>query len=272
MTGVVPDMQWPSVPVEYPAEAHAPDGTLWWQLKQTPGKKRPFGDEQKIAAYLAYHVAKGGTFTMRSLRAALGADTIPNDAEHLNRRLRNLRTRDKWVIPSAKDDATLSHDEYRVRELGWHPGSGVTRPRNDAPSDATRRKVFARDKSICQVCFTPAGEPYVDMPDRVARPTLGHRVPGKRLDSRATVDELQTECARCNESVRDELFDPVTLPEVMPTIRNLKRAEKSELLAWLEARQRTPSRVEQVYADARRLSASERESLVTELRTMTGDA
>jgi 5-methylcytosine-specific restriction endonuclease McrA len=252
----------------YPPEAYAPDGTLWWRLKLTPGKQRRFGDEQKIAAYLACHVGKDGIFTMRSLRAALGEDTIPNDAEHLNRRLRNLRTRDKWDIPSAKDDGSLAHDEYRVRVIGWQPGTGVARPRNDTPSDAVRRRVFARDKSICQVCGAIGGEPYDDMPDKTVRLTLGHRVPGKRLDSRATVDELQSECSRCNETVRDELFDPVTLAEVMPTVRNLKRQEKAVLLSWLEAGRRTQERVEQVYADGRRLSADEQAELQRQLRIM----
>lgn len=256
---------------QYSAEAFAPDGTLWWQLKVAPGMKRRFGDEQKISAYLACHVGEGGTLTMRGLRAALGEAAIPNDAEHLNRRLRNLRLRDGWDIPSAKDDGSLAHDEYLVRKIGWHPGTGRPRPKADAPSDATRRKVFARDKSVCQVCFTPGGEPYVDMPDKTARLTLGHRVPGKRLDSRATVDELQTECARCNETVRDELFDPVTLPEIWPTVRNLPRQAKKELLRWMQDGKRSVSRAEQAYADVRRLSQGEQQEALQRLARMVGD-
>lgn len=256
---------------EYSSEAFSPDGTLWWRLKMTPGKNRPFGDEQKIAAYLACHVGRNGIFTMRGLRAALGEDTIPNSAEHLNRRLRNLRLRDGWDIPSAKDDGSLAHDEYQVCKIGWHPGVGVARPKNDAPSDATRRKVFARDKSVCQVCFTPGGAPYADMPGKVARPTLGHRVPGKRLDSKATVDDLQTECARCNETVRDELFDPVTLLEVLPTVRNLRRQDKVELLSWMQAGRRPVSRAEEAYANLRRLSRAEQEEAMQVLSRMVGD-
>jgi 5-methylcytosine-specific restriction endonuclease McrA len=256
---------------EYSSEAFAPDGTLWWRLKMTPGVKRPFGDEQKISAYLACHVGKNGIFTMRGLRAALGGGINPNDAEHLNRRLRDLRLRDGWDIPSAKDDGSLAHDEYRVRKIGWHPGTGVRRPPNDAPSEATRRKVLARDKSVCQVCFTPGGEPYADMPGKVARPTLGHRVPGRRLDSKATVDELQTECARCNETVRDELFDPVTLPEILPTIRNLRRQDKVALLRWMQDGRRSVSRAEQVYADLRRLSQAEQHEAMQVLGRMVGD-
>lgn len=255
--------------VSFPPEAYAPDGTLWWRLTLAPGaKKRRLGDEQKIAAYLACEVGRGGIFTMRSLRTALGADTVPNDAEHLNRRLRTLRLRDGWDIPSAKDDGSLAHDEYRVRKIGWHPGTGKARPTNDTPSDKVRRLVIERDKNTCQVCYTRFGDSYVDRPEKVARPTIGHRIPGKRLSKSATVDELQAECARCNEPVRDELFDPVTWPEVSPSMRNLPRSEKAQLLDWLEGGERKPSRAEGVYADIRRLSDAEQVVALVELQRM----
>jgi hypothetical protein len=114
-----------------------------------------------------------------------------------------------------------------------------TRPVNDVPSDAVRRKVFERDKSMCVICGTPSKEPYNDLPEKTARLTLGHRLPGKRLTRKATVDELQAECGRCNETVRDEIFDPVTLPEGLPSIKGLKRRDKERLLQWLEAGMRT---------------------------------
>jgi 5-methylcytosine-specific restriction endonuclease McrA len=253
----------------YPPESYAPGGTLWWQLETWPGSKRRFGDEPKIAAYLFY-LGVGAGFTMRSLRAALGDETIPNDAEHLNRRMRQLRLRDGWAIPSARDEA-VGVDEYRIRKIGWHPGTGLPRPKNTAPSAVTRRKVFERDRRVCQICFTPGGEPYPDMPDRKARLTLGHRIPDKRADSSATVDELQTECAYCNETVRDELFDPVTLEQLRPGVRSLKRVEKAQLLKWLKDGRRTPRRVEDVYFSTLRLRPSERDDLIAELRAATGD-
>lgn len=254
----------------YPPEAYAPNGALWWRLKTVPGGKRRFGDEQKIAAWLAFNRSAGETFTMRELRTALGEDQLPNDAEHLNRRLRTLRSRDGWVIPSAKDDGSLSHDEYRVKKIGWHPGTDEPRPKADLPSDKIRRLVFERDKWTCVVCGVGAKEPYDDTPHKAARMTLGHRIPGKRATSQASVHDLQTECARCNETVRDEIVDPVTLPEILPTVRNLRRADKVQLLQWLEQGRRIRTKVEDVYADARRLSAGERESLLAELRAMVG--
>lgn len=156
----------------YPPEAYAPEGTLWWQLKVAPGmKKQPFGDEQKIAAYLAYHLGEGAVFTIWDLRTALGEKTVPNNAEHLNRRMRTLRGRDGWSLPSARDER-LGVDHYRIRKIGWHPGCGSPRPKNTRPSEKTRRKVFERDREICQVCGIASNEPYPDLPERQAKLTL----------------------------------------------------------------------------------------------------
>ena len=257
----------------YGPEAYAPDGTLWWRLRHKPGStKSRFGDERKLAAYLACHIGPGNVFSMRMLRDGLGDAMERNTAEHLNRRLRELRLRDGWRIPSQKDDATLAQDEYRVEVVGWHPGTGAPRPVKDVPSDRTRRLVFERDKLTCQICHTMAGEPYIDLPEKIMRPTLGHRIPGKRLTRKATPEELQTECARCNESIRDELFDPITLVELLPRITRMKRASKERLLAWLEMGHRSKDSEELAYADARRLTAGERELLREELQRMVGSA
>jgi len=255
---------------EYPPEAYAPNGTLWWRLTIRPGSATArFGDEQKIAAWLAFNREVGQTFTMRQLRAGIGEDQLPNDAEHLNRRLRALRLGDGWQIPSQRDDGSLAVDEYRVRAIGWHPGTGSSRPASNMPSDKVRRKVFERDRWTCAVCGVASKEAYDDIPDKTARMTLGHRIPGKRLEKTATVDELQTECSRCNEAVRDEVFDPVTLPEILPTVRGLPRNEKRLLLDWLRAGRRPIGKLERVYADARRLSEVEVRQLVSALGEMT---
>ncbi|MEU0532247.1 HNH endonuclease [Amycolatopsis tolypomycina] len=235
-----------------------------------PGTKQPFGDEQKLAAWLAFNCELGDVITMRQLRAAIGGEDGPNEAEHLNRRLRMLRQRDGWQIPSARDDASLGHDEYRLDAKGWYPGSGKARPRLDTPSDSVRRQVFERDGRACVVCGVAAGEMYDDRPGRRVRLTLGHRVPGKRLDREVSVNELQTECARCNETVRDELPDPVTLPELLPRIRKLPRADKRTLLEWVRAGERTKSKVDLLYVEIRRLSAAERSLMIENLEKGAG--
>lgn len=254
----------------YPSEAYASNGWLWWQLKFWPGTKRRFGDEQKLAAWLAFNCELGDTITMRQLRAALGEDDRPNVAEHLNRRLRVLRQRDGWEIPSARDDGSLGHDEYRLDVKGWHPGSGSSRPKDHAPSDTVRRQVFERDGRACVVCGVSAGEHYDDRPGKRARLTLGHRIPGKRLHRGVSVNELQTECSRCNETVRDELPDPVTLPELLPRVRKLPRADKQTLLNWLRAGERGRTPLDSLYAEVRRLSAAERNQMIGDLEKGAG--
>ena len=252
----------------YPPEAYTVDGVPWWRVEREPGKKRDLGAEQKITAYLRFCVGKGGTFTIRQLRQALGSETIPDDAEHLNRRMRELRTRDGWTINSQKDEAALDHDQYRIVKIGWYLGSGLARPKKSVPNDMTRRRMLERDNHTCVICGIPSGEPYPDMPSKRARMTWGHRVPGKRLGRDTTLDDVQTECARCNETARDELFDPVTLPEVLPTIRNLPRKEKALLLQWLRDGRRPTNSLDQAYANARRLSEQERAELLSHLTTM----
>jgi hypothetical protein len=252
----------------YPEEAYTTDGLLWWRAATAHGQRRPIGDEIKIAAYLRFHVGKHGTFTIRELRRALGQEAVPNKAEHLNRRMRQLRTRDGWVINSQKDEAALEHDQYRVVQIGWHPGAGTARPASDAPSDMVRRRMLERDNHICVICGIPAGERYPDLPHKIARMTWGHRVPGKRLGKNTMLDDVQTECARCNETARDELFDPPTLPEVMPAIRNLPRKDKAMLLDWLTAGRRPTGALDLAYGSARRLSSTERSQLVRHLTAM----
>lgn len=253
----------------YPPEAYDDEGTLWWERRFWPGTKRRYGGERKIASWLAVNVDEGATFTMKDVRAALGDEAVPNDQEQLNRRLRRLRP-DGWILPSYKSQSGLSTSEYRLERRGWHPASREPRPRQDQPSARTRRLVFERDKQTCVICGTRATESYDDLPDVKARMTLGHRIPGNRAGAAATVDDLQAECARCNETVRDEIVNPVTLPEVLPTINNLKRAERADLLKWMEQGRRSASRVDQAYADLRRLSRAEQQAAIEELRRMVG--
>ena len=87
---------------QYPPEAFAPDGNLWWNLATWPNRKQAFGDERKIAAWLAFNKKLGDRFTLPELREALVDGLKNNDAEHLNRRLRALR-KDGWSVPSGNE-------------------------------------------------------------------------------------------------------------------------------------------------------------------------
>lgn len=113
------------------------------------------------------------------------------------------------------------------------------------------------------------GLPREGPEERTARLTLGHRIPGQHADRTACEDELQAGCALCDEGVRDHMPDPVTLAEVRPGIRQLRRQDKAHLLAWLSAGKRSMTRLEMAYASARHLRPSERAALITDLTTAT---
>ncbi|WP_396712057.1 HNH endonuclease [Microbispora sp. H11081] len=205
---------------------------------------------------------------MTDLRRALG-DNNPNNAEHLNRRLRRLR-RDGWRVPSNVDDRTLPVGTYRLEAKGWHPGLG-TRPRSEEVSAADRRRVFDRDNWRCVVCGVGSGEPYPEDPASRAVLTVGHRIP-RDLGGSVEIDNLQTECKRCNEPLRQELGLPETLAELLPQVRRFTTADLKTLLSWLQAKQRIRTRVDTAYDRARRLSEGEQELLKqTLLKMIQGD-
>ncbi|WP_167140211.1 HNH endonuclease [Diaminobutyricimonas sp. TR449] len=246
---------------EYPSEAYAPDGTtLWWELDRWPDKpKQKYGGERRLAAWLAFNVEVGETFTMPELRAALGDGVVPNEAEHLNRRLRKLRE-DGWELPTRKDDGSLPPGVYRLDAKGWHPGEG-DRPRGNSVSQGVRRRVLDRDNSRCVHCGVAAGEPYPGEPETSAVITIGHRVPNAHGGSSSDLNNLQAECKRCNEPVRQALRSPETLEELRPDVLSLKGDEAKKLESWLLAGHRLRDRVDAIYDRVRRLSAGEREEL-----------
>lgn len=270
-------LEWPAIPcdvnpdqeIHYPKYAYAPNGMLWWKLDKHPTTNRKFGAEQKLAAWLACNVGVGETVTMRDLRAALG-DVVPNDQEHLNRRLRELRQRDKWSIPSNKDDGSLPVGTYRVEVIGWHPGLGTPRAKGKGISQSTRRRVFDRDYSRCVVCGVGRAEEYPNEPGSRAALTVGHIIPSDFGGSSADMDNLRTECKRCNEPVRQEMRAPESLEEILPDVRKLKKAELQKLLTWIQAGQRTRDRVDHVYDRVRRLNSSEILVLKERISIMVG--
>lgn len=255
---------------EYPADAYSPNGVLWWQLKTHPGKKTRYGDELKLCAWLQFNTEVGSVVTMRELRAALGSKVVPNDAEHLNRRFRKLRQRDNGVLPSNKDDASLSVGVYRVDAKGWHPGLGTPRAPEKKISQSVRRRILERDGSRCAVCGVGNGEEYPNEPGSKAAMTIGHIVAVDHGGSSADLNNLRTECKRCNEPVRQEIRRPETLQEVLPDIRKLPREDKRKLLSWLRSGQRTRDRLDVVYDRARFLSPDERNELLVLLTRMSG--
>lgn len=246
----------------------SPDGkTPWWQLEKEPGTKRKFGGERRVSAFLYFELKEGDSFTMRQLREAVGISGEPESAEHLNRRMRRLRDHG-WVIDSHNDDRSLGTDTYRLQKKGRRYWLGE-RSTQQKVSAKTRRLVFERDGNTCVVCGVRAGDPYPEDPGVRARMTVGHRVPAGRLGG-ARVDDLQAECSRCNETVRDIVRNPERIDEVKPSIKGLKKKDLQELEEWLSAGGRSRTLVEDLYTRIRRLSAPEQEEALRYVKQTLG--
>ncbi|MCH0570928.1 HNH endonuclease [Streptomyces sp. MUM 136J] len=209
---------------------------------------------------------------MRELREKIGGD-VAEDAEHFNRRLRNLR-KCGWILPTNRDYSSIPVGYYRLDQKGlriWLKSE--PKPRN-AISMKTRRLVLDRDGNRCKVCGVGDGESYPGEPATHAKLTIGHRIPQERLHGRSVsddIDNLRTECSRCNEPVRDEMPDPERFDEVLAEIRRLKADDRKKILAWLRQGERSRSRVDMAYDRARKLSYEEVKELIARLESQLRD-
>lgn len=254
---------------DYPSEAFAPNGELWWELAIAPGRKtQKFGVERKLAAWLRFNKKVGDTFTTKEGRLALGEPDIPNADEHFQRRLRQLR-KDGWVIPSTKYDPSLAREQYRVDTIGWYPGCGVDRPKRPSVSASTKRKVFDRDGSMCVVCGARSGEPTLDDPDRTVRLTVGH-VLSDDYGGSADIRNLRSECSDCNEPMRSEGRKPESREEIETAIRKLRTGQRVRLAQWIEARRYIRDDAEEVYDRYRQLTPGDQEAVRKAIKQLAG--
>ena len=211
---------------------------------------QPMGTVKKLSAYLWFNVDEGQTFTMADTRKALGIEGQTQS----DRRLRDLREQG-WVIVGYKDDNSLPMNTYRLEKKGQRLWLGEKLER-DVVSNRLRREVFDRDHNTCLICGIYAGDEYPDLPGSKARMTIGHRIPNQRLGE-ATLENLQTECSRCNETIRNLLDNPEIVEDVLPLIDLLPLSEVKTLLSWLELGQRTQNAIDVTYSKIRRLSLNE---------------
>jgi hypothetical protein len=243
-----------------------PNGVEWWKPGCVIGNRK-LGAERRIASFLWFKLNVGDLFTMKLLREELGDGEDAEAAEQLNRRLRSLR-KDGWILDSIKDDRSLPTDAYRLERKGKKIWLGEPRE-NKSISQRTRRLVFDRDGYRCVLCGIGGSEPYPGEPDSKAKLTVGHRLAQERSGS-IDLENLRTECARCNEPLRHELRNPESLDEVLAEIRILRKTDLQLLLEWMQTGARSRSKLDRVYDRARLLSPAERVQLITALKTMVG--
>lgn len=258
------------MPSAYPPDAFAPTGDLWWTLKTWPGKRMRFGAEVKIASWLQFNADVGSLHTLRDLRRVLGEKGKPEAQEHFNRRVRKLRDFG-WEILSARDDASLQPDQYRLQKKGDPIWLGKSRFAQPQPSAAVRREVFDRDGRRCVLCGIGAGEEYPNRPGRHARLTLGHVVANLRGGA-TTADNLRTECSLCNEPVRAEAATVEDLATLLERVKRLGRSDKERLLDWIRAEKRSRDAVDVLFDLIRSLPAAQRDEVRERLGVMVNGA
>lgn len=215
-------------------DMYNPIGQLWWEST----RRGEAGINPRMASWLWWHKEIGDTFTTAEIRHGLNTD-----AEQFQRRQRELREWG-WIFDSYQDDPGLEMGQYRLKRKGWWPGSPDPKPENQAIKGSTRRKMLVRDGSRCVICGYGAGEFYED--GAPVRLTAGHIVPRSHGGSNG-LDNLQTECTRCNETARADTGTVVNVDAAWESIRSLKGKEKAELYTWIVRGQRTRSKLDHAF-------------------------
>lgn len=219
------------------------------------------GTRVRVALWLRDEVGEGGVFSKQELRAAI------QGAEQVDRRMRDLRPAD-WDIKTYRDKSSLQPDQLYLQKIGlpvWekdHRAAGLRQI-----SAKTRRFVYERDGHMCRRCGVAAAEAYPDEPGSHARLTLGHVNPHKS-GSGAAPEDLITECARCNETVRHLTGVQMSKEQVWDRVKELPKRQKMDLLAWMAADVRPLSPAEKAWGVYRQLPAAVRDEVEQELRDL----
>lgn len=251
----------------FPPDAFNPDGVPWWEVQFRPGGRQRFGVEKRLASWIQFNMTIGSKVTMRQLRAAISNDGAPNTDEHFNRRLRELRRAD-WNLVSNKEDSSLGSDEYRLTNFGIKIWIDGVAPKRNMISAKTRRQILERDNRTCQICGVVAAEEYPQEPGSSARMTIGH-IRANALGGDIAESNLQAECSRCNEPLRDEMSSGTRLSDLWPRFRRLSKSDKETLLAWLLDESRPKTELITLHDLARTLDNAEYFELLRKLQKAT---
>ncbi|MEU0369853.1 HNH endonuclease [Streptomyces sp. NPDC006283] len=219
------------------------------------------GARVRVALWLRDVVGEGGTFSKAEIRAAI------RGAEQVDRRMRDLRPAG-WVIHTYRDKPSLQPEQLFLETIGlpvWEPEHRAAGLRQI--SAKTRRYVYERDGHMCRRCGVAAGEEYADERGTRARLTLGHVNPHKSGGG-ANSEELITECARCNETVKHLTGVQMTKEQVWDRMKELSGRGKKDLLAWMKVDFRPLTDAERVWGMYRQLPAAVRDELETDLEKL----
>ncbi len=219
------------------------------------------GARVRVALWLRDEVGEGGTFSKARIREAV------RGTEQVDRRMRDLRPAG-WVILTYRDKLSLQPDQLYLEKIGlpiWDPEYRAAGLRQI--SAKTRRFVYERDGHMRRRCGVAAGEEYADDPGSRGRLTLGHVSPHKSGGG-ANTEDLITECARCNETVKHLTGVQMTKEQVWDRVRELPARGKRDLLTWMKVDHRPLSPAEKAWGLYRQLPAAVREELASELEAL----
>jgi hypothetical protein len=215
----------------------------------------------RVALWLRDEVGEGGSFSKQSLRDAI------QGKEQVDRRMRDLRPAG-WVIKTYRDKPSLQPDQLYLEKMGLPVWEAEYRAVGLHQTSAkTRRFVYERDGHMCRRCGVAAAESYPDDPGSHARMTLGHISPHKSGGA-ANVEDLITECARCNETVRHLTGVQMSKEQVWDRIKDLSRQHMKNLHAWMVGDVRPLNPAEHAWGMYRQLPAALRDELKADLRDL----
>ncbi|WP_257139375.1 HNH endonuclease [Streptomyces sp. or20] len=217
------------------------------------------GARVRVALWLRDEVGVGNVFSKSALRAAI------TGTEQVDRRMRDLRPAG-WVIRTNLDKPSLQPEQLFLEEIGapvWEKEYRAAGLRQI--SAKTRRFVLERDLHRCRRCGVGAAEAYPGEPGSAARLTLGHVNP-HASGSAAAAEDLLTECARCNELVKNLTGVQMDAGQVWTRVTALPLAQKRELLEWMGADARPLRPVDRAWGMYRQLPAVLRDEMKSDLQ------
>ena len=118
------------------------------------------------------------------------------------------------------------------------------------------------------MCFVGAGEEYPNEPGSRARMTVGH-LRANALAGSVDLLNLRTECARCNETVRDEFSVGEGTDVIWPKVRRLSKSDKTTLLIWLDQGIRPSTEVAMIFDAITNQSPDIQQDIVDRLKDAT---
>ncbi len=163
----------------------------------------------------------GNVVTSFQIRDAAGGITS------WDRRVRELREKDKWQILTHNDTTDLKPGQYLLREAP--PESSLKFARG--MSAKLRAEILDRNGFTCQMCGLTPGD--IDpMTNRKVRLHLGH-IKDRSLGGKDELSNLRALCSTCNQGAKNITSEKPTGIWLLSQIRRAGQDEQMAVLHWL---------------------------------------